>query len=408
MAPKKKGKKEPSRLAGIFLDDPWRKCMALALGFAAWWLISDKITATKQLLFTVTDRVQTATGLYLEIPTPPGFTLWRINGRPLEGRPKVKITFEGPSQRVQRIPEILRLSIAGIDTLTRTNKTVQVGLGDLTIPKHPELESLLKELEGEKLELTFEHYLANRPFLLNRNTPHREIELQCNPENLPQGYTLDEELGITFDPQMVRLSGPKILIDNLTNYREPDHKREKLLESITILGGMQVKEDQEGNPVLVHAVELAPAWRRLEMWPRQVKALVHLKQQPGRIDSTDSLPVAIIGPEGDQWTPAHDPSRSVIVEVFDRDYWWRVVNQKQFYNEASKEDPRAQQDWIRAHIRLVATSADISPDSEPPVAIPIHPLLLPPAGEETPRVKILIEGRAKLRIRKKKTAEKKD
>ena len=405
-----KGKKERSPAAKFLFDDPWRKLLALALGYAAWFLISSKIMATKELHFLVTDRAP-ATGLHLEIPTPQGFILWKVNDKELGQRPKVRVVFEGPSQRIQRIPESLRLSLSYPEAVTAEKRTLEVGVADLTIPKHPEFESLLKSLHfpGARnpsvLKLDFEHFISGKKFALDRGSAHREIVVE-NGDNLPEGYVLDEEKGITFEPQVVRLSGPEILIKNLDTFDTPDHRRRKLLEPFTLLPGMPVRQDQDGLPTLVQEVQLAPYWNRLEMHPTTVKARLHLKQEPYRINYPDSLPVDLVGPGKEKWEAVKEPTRSVMVDVFDRRYWWREVNQVIPVSEDSKENPAAQSRWVEQHVRLVATTADIGGgEGGEIVSVPIHAFILPLEGETPPRADVIIEGREKLELRRK--AEKK-
>ena len=298
-------KKKRGILAGIFLVDPWRKLLALGLGFISWYYVSTKITNTKVLLFRVTP-IQAGKADYnanaLNIPVPEGFVLWSVNGVPMEKNPKVRILFQGPHNRMQKITEYLRLAVLSerLTKVSKGNLRIEIKAEDLVVPQDPGLNDLIKEIVGPDgrtpapLVLDFEEYLRKVPFVLGKGET-RVVGTAC-----PEGYEIDPDKGIWFTPSQVELSGPGKVI-NAEILNRPLPHRERLLEDFLLHSDARVRRSPTEGWEIVARLGLSTAWilKGVTLFPAQVEAHLPLRRVPSLINIPRlRIPVEFSGPGG--------------------------------------------------------------------------------------------------------------
>ena len=379
-------KKKRGILAGIFLVDPWRKLLALGLGFISWYYVSTKITNTKVLLFRVTP-VRAGKAEYnanaLNIPVPEGFVLWSVNGVPMEKKPKVRILFQGPHNRMQKITEYLRLAVLSerLTKVSKGNLRIEIKAEDLVVPQDPGLNDLIKEIVGPDgrtpapLVLDFEEYLRKVPFVLGKGET-RVVGTAC-----PEGYEIDPDKGIWFTPSQVELSGPGKVINGEILNRPLPH-RERLLEDFLLHSDARVRRSPTEGWEIVARLGLSTAWilKGVTLFPAQVEAHLPLRRVPSLINIPRlRIPVEFSGPGASNWKIVKDthPDRPVIVYVYNKNYWWRVINGITLPSRSNKEDKVAQEKWVLNNVRLMVNVSYLDPKKPGEQSAYIHWVLLP-------------------------------
>ena len=379
-------KKKRGILAGIFLVDPWRKLLALGLGFISWYYVSTKITNTKVVQFQVAP-VPAGSGEYrpyaLNVPVPEGFVLWSVNGVPLEKRPKVRILFRGPHNRMQKITEYLKIAVLPdrLAKITGDNLQVEIKAEDLTIPQDPGLNDLIKEIVGPDgrtpavLVLDFEKYLRNQTFILSKGES-RVVGTAC-----PEGYEIDPDKGIWFTPGQVELSGPgKVVNGEILN--QPLPHRERLLEDFQLHSDARVSRSPTEGWEIVTRLGLRPTWlsKGVTLTPFQVEAHLPLRRVPSVINIPRlRIPVEFSGPGASNWKIVKDthPDRPVVVYVYNKNYWWRAINGITLPSQGTKEDKMAQERWVLNNVRLLVNVSFLDPKKPGEQNAFIHWVLLP-------------------------------
>ncbi len=379
-------KKKRGILTGIFLVDPWRKLLALGLGFASWYYVSTKITNTKVLQFRVVPVAVEAPEYRtsaLNVPVPEGFVLWSVNGVPLEKNPKVRILFRGPHNRMQKITEFLRIAVLPdkLAKLSGDNMQVEIKAEDLTIPADPGLNDLIQGIVGPDgrtpapLILEFENYLKNQPLHLVKG------ETALVGSTPPEGYETDPDNGIWFTPGQVELSGPgKVINGEILN--RTSSNRPRLLEDFHLHPDARVRRSPTGGFEVVAHLGIRSIWieKGVTMTPPQVEAHLPLRRVPSVINIPSlRIPVEFSGPGAQNWKVVKDthPDRPVVVYVYNKNYWWRVINEVTLPSRGNKEDKVAQKRWVINNVRLLVNVSYLDPKKPGEQSAFIHWVILP-------------------------------
>lgn len=392
-------KEKRGLLGAIFLGDPWRKLLALALGFAVWYYVSKQILTTQELLFRVVEVPSGSTnyqGFALNIPVPEGYTLASVNRVPFLQGPKIRLKFQGPHNRMQMVTEDLRLAIPPekFATLREGNLHFEVSAAEINVPQNPSLKELIQEIlepgsgSSAPLLLTFERYIQGEEFTL------RKGEAQVQGSTAPEGYQVDAQRDLWFQPASVRLSGPEDVVHR--QLRAPG--REPLLEDFLLQPELPVQRSAAEETEAIQSARLRPAWRErgLVMAPPQVSLHLPLQRVPDVINLPGvRLQVELSGPDAAQaWQIARGahPDRPVLVEVYDKNAW-RVINDFKRLTADQNPDPKAQEKWIRENVRLLVNISHLDPERDEEQSARIHAKILPDERKfpfERLEIKILV------------------
>ena len=382
-AQRAKIKEKRGLFATIFLGDPWRKLLALAVGFAVWYYISAQILTTQTLAFRVVEIASNSTnyeGYSLNVPVPDGFTLSTVDKTPFLENPKVLIRFQGPHNRMQLVTEDLRLAIPPekFATLREGIYRFEIAASEINVPQNPQLKELIQTFiepgtsNPGHLVLTFERFLQDEEFTLGKG------ESLIQGGTPPEGYQIDSQREVWFQPGIVRLSGSENLLHR--QLRTPG--RERLLEDFVLQPELRVQKSATDETEVVQVVGLRQAWKQLglSMSPPLVSMHLPLQRVPDVINIPGArLEIELTGPNADQeWQIAKGahPDRPVIVEVYDKNAW-RVINDFKRLTSDQKPDFKAQEKWVRENVRLLVNVSHLDPERVEEQSARIHAKILP-------------------------------
>ena len=401
MALQKQKKERKGFFAMIFLVDPWRKLAALALGFLAWFYISRQILETKHYEFTVVSIAQGSTdykGSSLNVPVPDGFVLWKVGGIPLSKKPKIVIRFKGPRNRMRNVTEYLQIAVAPrkLEKLSLVNKKIEITSSDLVIPRHPQLNELIDAIvtpDGKvvtSVVLEFQRYLTNKLFILS------ESEIPYRITEFPQGYERDTQRQITLSPSEIYLSGPESIInEELKN--KPVPKRPPLFEEFVIHRGLRIHIGKGGNPEFIIRVKLKRFWEEkgVKIEPKGgVEVHFPIRRKAFIIDIPKlRIPIEFTGENAQKWEfmEGEHKTRHVIVKVFNYQYWLWGINKITRFSTERKENKKAQEEWVKKHVRLFVNVSLLDPKKGKEPRAPIHWVVLTDPDDLVDKSDIIVE-----------------
>ncbi len=400
MAFKKTKKERRGFFAMVFLVDPWRKLLALCLGFLSWHYISNQIMTEKAYEFSVVSIEPGSTdykAYSINVPVPPGFVLWKVGGVPLSKRPKMIVRFKGPRNRMQKVTDFLQLAVVKkkLDKLSVMDKEIEITASDLIVPRYPQLNELIDAIitpDGKvknSVVFEFERYINDKLFILSPE------EAPYKVEGFPKEYEADTTRSISLKPSQVMLSGPEnTLLEELMKKTIPG--REPLLEEFVIHRGLRVQVGREGNPELIFRVKLRRSWARrgLSMDPKEgVEVHFPVRRKAFTINIPNlRIPVEFTGPGAENWEvmEGEHPDRHVIVKVFNQHYWYWVINKATSYPK-KKENKKGQEEWVRKCVRLFVNVALLDPKKKREPRAPIHWVVLTDPNDFVDRSDIVVE-----------------